>query len=125
MRSDRKSGRIPSEVFFLRGITMGIRKYTLTEDSKLTEEQKEMIKAAARKTITFDEDSPELTEAQLAEFSRVHEEHTADRRRQNVTLRLKPQTIRKAKSLGKGYTGILSRIVEDFLDDPVDLKKYS
>lgn len=103
---------------------MGIKKYTLTGDSKLSEEQKEMIKAAANRTITFDEDSPELTDAQLAEFRRVHEENKADRRRQNVTLRLKPQTIRKAKSLGKGYTGILSRIVEDFLDDPVALKKY-
>ena len=103
---------------------MGIKKYTLTEGSVLTDDQKKMIKEAAKKRITFDDDSPKLTDKQLAEFRRVHEENNTERRRQNVTLRLKPQTIRKAKSLGKGYTGILSRMIEDFLNDPVVIKKY-
>ena len=103
---------------------MGIKKFTLTENSTLSQEQKKMIKEAKKKPIVFDEDSPELTDEQLAEFKRVHEVNANERRRQNVTLRLKPQTIKKAKALGKGYSGVLSRMVEDFLDDPAAIKKY-
>ena len=103
---------------------MGIKKYTLNENDKLTGEQKRMIKKAASKPIVPDKDNPELTEEQLAEFRRVHETSQSERRKQNVTLRLTPQTIRKAKALGKGYSGILSRIIENVLDDPQVLKKY-
>ncbi len=46
-----------------------------------------------------------------------------NRRKQNITLRLSPDTIDKAKSLGKGYSTILSRIVESALDDPEFLRK--
>ena len=103
---------------------MGIKKFVLNEKMTLTEEQRKKIKEAAKRPVVFDEDCLELTDEQLSEFRRVHQANRNERRRQNVTLRLKPQTIRKAKALGKGYTGILSRIVEDFLDDPVALKKY-
>ncbi len=103
---------------------MATKKYTLDESQPLTEEQIKMVKAAAQKQDTFDEDNPELTDEQLAGFRRVHETNQSERRRQNVTLRLTPQTIRKAKALGKGYTGILSRIVENTLNDPAALRKY-
>ena len=103
---------------------MAIKKYTLDENEKLTEKQLQMIQEAAAQPAAFDEDSPELTEEQLANFRRVYEQNQKERRRQNVTLRLKPQSVRKAKALGKGYSGILSRIVENVLDDPATLKKY-
>ena len=83
-----------------------------------------MIKEAAKRSLALDDDNPELTDEQLALFRRVHESRQADRKRQNVTLRLTPQAIQKAKALGKGYSGILSRIVESVLDDPAMLSKY-
>ena len=103
---------------------MTIKKYTLDPNHKLTEKQIEMLREAAARPAVTDDDNPELTDEQLASFRRVHEDRQADRRRQNVTLRLTPQTIKKAKALGKGYTGILSRIVESTLDDPAALSKY-
>lgn len=103
---------------------MAVKKYTLKADQQLSEEQIIMIKEAAKHSVIMDDDNPELTDEQLASFRRVHESRQADRRRQNVTLRLTPQAIRKAKSLGKGYTGILSRIVENTLNDPAALSKY-
>ena len=103
---------------------MAIKKYTLDEEQQLTEEQIRMVQEAARRPIEFDEDSPELTDEQLAAFRRVHETKRAERRRQNVTLRLTPETIRKAKALGKGYSGILSRIVESTLNDPALLSRF-
>ena len=104
---------------------MTTKKYTLdVQAQKLTEKQVEMIKEAAKRPAVTEEDNPELTDEQLELFRRVHEDRQADRRRQNVTLRLTPQAIKKAKALGKGYTGILSRIVESTLNDPVALSKY-
>lgn len=103
---------------------MAIKKYVLNTDQKLTKEQILMVKEAAKRPVVPDDDNPELTDEELASMHRVHELRRADRRRQNVTLRLTPQAIRKAKALGKGYSGILSRIVESVLDDPATLSKY-
>ena len=52
-----------------------------------------------------DDDNPELTDEQLASLRRVHESRRTDRRRQNVTLRLTPQTIQKAKAWEKDIAG--------------------
>ena len=75
-------------------------------------------------SYVYDDDNPHLTDEQLSQFYRVHESNRDARRRRNVTLRLKPATIEQAKKLGKGYSGILSRIIEDVLSDPVVLEKY-
>lgn len=52
---------------------------------------------------------------------RVSENNRAERRKQTVTLRLSPQALRTAKSLGKGYTSVLSRILENALADVAKL----
>ena len=103
---------------------MAIKKYVLQEDQQLTEEQIQMVHKAAGQPIVFDEDNPELTDEQLAGFRKVHEQKQNERRKQNITLRLTPEAIRKAKALGKGYSGILSRIVENTLNDPAALRKF-
>ena len=103
---------------------MAIKHFTLSENAVLSEEQRLMIKKTASLPVTTDEDNPELSEEQLDNFHRIHKSNQEERRRQNITLRLKPQTIRTAKSLGKGYTGILSRIIEDILENPSVLQKY-
>ena len=103
---------------------MAIKRFELNADQRLSEVQVSMVKEAAKRPVLLDDDNPELTDEQLASFRRVHESRQADRRRQNVTLRLTPQAIQKAKSLGKGYSGILSRIVESVLNDPATLSKY-
>lgn len=86
-------------------------------DTPLTEEQKKMIKDMETRPITPDEDCPELTEEQLADFKRISAEKREERCKQTVTIRLSPQALAKAKSLGKGYTSVLSRILENALND--------
>ena len=103
---------------------MAIKKYVLSPEEQLTEDQILMVREAVKRPLAADDDNPELTDEQLALFRRVHESRQADRKRQNITLRLTPQAIQKAKALGKGYSGILSRIVESVLDDPAMLSKY-
>lgn len=91
---------------------------------ELTPQEKEMLEKLKDRPIEFDEDSPKLTAEQLAQFKRVSEERRADRRKQTVTLRLSPQALNKARSLGKGYTSVLSRILENALSDNEFIKRY-
>jgi len=99
-------------------------KTTLEERGSITKEEIEMLERAKNLPIVFDEDSPELTEADLNGFRRVSEENRLERNKQTVTLRLSPQALRKAKSLGKGYTSVLSRILEGALSDNDVIRHY-
>ena len=86
-------------------------------NAPLTEKQKKMLKKAAEMPVTIDADSPELSEEQLKEFRRISDINREERRKQTVTIRLSPQALKKAKQLGKGYTSVLSRILENALND--------
>lgn len=90
----------------------------------LTPTQTEMLNKLASRPITPDEDCPELTMEQLAQFRRISAANREERCKQTVTLRLSPQALRRAKSLGKGYTSVLSRILESALENPDIVKQY-
>ncbi len=105
----------------------------------LTDEQKEELKKADKMPITFDEDCHELTPEQLYEYKiaskpfyidelkalkEISKQRQQDRVKQTVAIRLSPQALEKAKSLGKGYTSVLSRILEDALNNKEALKRF-
>ena len=89
----------------------------------LSDDEKKMLERADKMPIVYDEDSPELTPEQLTEFRRVSEMRNNERRKQTVTLRLSPSALSKAKSLGKGYTSVLARILEEALKDNDMIKR--
>ena len=82
-----------------------------------------MLEEMDKASIVYDEDSPEFTEEELKQFKRVSELKRDERNKQTVSIRLSPQAIKKAKSLGKGYTSVLSRILEAALNDNELIKK--
>ncbi len=84
----------------------------------LTDTQIAMLQALSDRQDEPDDDCPALTQDQLLQFRRAAEIKREERRKQTVTLRLSPQALKKAKSLGKGYTSVLSRILENALNDP-------
>ncbi len=98
--------------------------YELKPETQLSKEQEELLSRLESRPIAYDEDAPELTEEELEQFYRVSEKRREDRRKQTVTLRLSPQTLRTAKSLGKGYTSVLSRILENALKDKELIQRY-
>ena len=77
--------------------------------SELTQEELLDLETAEGKPVTYDEDSPEMTPEMLMQFKRMNKE---ERVKQTVSLRLSPSTLNKAKSLGKGYTSVLSRLLD-------------
>lgn len=93
-------------------------------DKPLTKKQIKMLEELEARPIVYDEDFPPLTEEQLKNFRRVSEINKEERNKQTVSLRLSPQAIKKAKSLGKGYTSVLSRILEAALNDNELIKKF-
>ena len=90
----------------------------------LTAKQKRMLEALEARPAQPDEDCPELTPEQLDEMARVSAMRRQERKKQTIALRLSPQAVRVAKSLGKGYTAVLSRIIESALADSESLKRY-
>ena len=90
----------------------------------LTDEQKQMLEALKTRPITPDEDCPELTDDQLKKLAELAQQRREERNKQTVTLRLFPQALRTARSLGKGYTSVLSRILEGALADGEIIKHY-
>ncbi|MCC8105653.1 MAG: BrnA antitoxin family protein [Clostridiales bacterium] len=99
-------------------------KKNIDVNQEATSDQIELLKAAAKQPIVYDEDSPELTEEELAEFYRISEKRREERRKEVITLRLSPQAVKTAKSLGKGYTSVLSRILENALMDKELIQRY-
>lgn len=88
--------------------------------SELTKEEMIDLEAAANNPIIYDENNPEMTEEMLMQFKRMNKE---ERVKQTISLRLSPSTLRKAKSLGKGYTSVLSRLLDLAINDEEMLKK--
>ena len=82
-------------------------------DQPLTPTQEEMLNALESRPISPDEDCPELTTEQLNQFRRISATNREERCKQTVTLRLSPQALRR-----KGYTSVLSRILESALENP-------
>lgn len=100
---------------------MSVVKKTIDVAQPLTKEQMKMLENAKNSPHQFDEDNPPLSKEELSQFQRVTAAIREDReknRKQNVTLRLSPQTVKRAKSLGKGYTSILAKIIEKALENP-------
>ncbi|MBR4474053.1 MAG: BrnA antitoxin family protein [Oscillospiraceae bacterium] len=83
-----------------------------------TEAQIREIELASEREIIPDEDAPELTLEQYAELAAMARKQRAEKVKPVVSLRISPDTLDKAKATGKGYTGFLSRLLDNAINDP-------
>ena len=83
-----------------------------------TEAQIREIELAASRPVVPDEDAPELTVEQYAEMAELARNRRSQRVKPVVALRVSPETLEKAKATGKGYTGFLSRLLDNAINDP-------
>ena len=96
-------------------------KMTMSELApQLTAEEMKELEAAEGLCPVFDDDSPEMTFEQLMQFKRVNR---ISRIKPTVSLRISPDTPRKAKQYGKGYTGMLSRLLDIAINDDALVRK--
>lgn len=84
---------------------------------KPTPAQIKEVEEAARHPIVFDEDSPEYTEEEFKAMRLAAAQRRAEQKKEVVAIRLSQNTIERAKSYGKGYTGFLARLIENAIND--------
>ena len=102
---------------------MATHKMTVYPGQEIPEEVKKEVRAAAKRPIVFDDDAPELTDEQLAEFAALAEQQRNDRKKPVLSLRISKETLAKAKLLGRGYTGVLSRLLDMAINDKEMVRK--
>ena len=83
-----------------------------------TEEQIREIEMAMAMPVVPDEDAPELTLEQYAEMAAIARSKKNRQPKPVVALRISLSTLEKAKATGKGYTGFLSRLLDNAINDP-------
>ena len=83
-----------------------------------TEAQIREIEEASSRPVTPDDDAPELTLEQYAEMAELAKARRSRQAKPVIALRISPDTLEKAKATGKGYTGFLSRLLDNAINDP-------
>ena len=81
------------------------------------------IEAAANRPCTPDDEAPELTMEQYAEMAEIARQRRAKNVKPVLSLRVSQETLEKAKATGKGYTGFLSRLLDNAINDPQMVQK--
>ena len=61
-----------------------------------------------------------MSQEQLMQFKRINHQN---RIKQTISLRISPATLQKAKQFGKGYTGLLSRLLDEAINDEELIRK--
>lgn len=89
-------------------------------NTELTAEEMQELENAEKKEPVFDDDSPLLMKEQLMQFKRINREN---RTKPTISLRISPATLKKAKQYGKGYTGLLSRLLDAAIEDEELVRK--
>ena len=88
-----------------------------------TEAQIREIERASSMPVVPDEDAPELTIEQYAEMAALARKRRSKDIKPVIALRISPDTLDKAKATGKGYTGFLSRLLDNAINDPEIVSK--
>ena len=91
---------------------------TIRAGQQPTEAMIKEIEAAASWIDIPDEDAPELTMEQYAQMAEIARKRRAEKVKPVLSLRVSPDTLEKAKATGKGYTGFLSRLLDNAINDP-------
>ncbi|MDR0300886.1 MAG: hypothetical protein LBI04_01070 [Treponema sp.] len=98
---------------------MGMVKYTLTENSQLSEDSLARLAALKDRPVDFS-DIPELTPQEIAEIKLQRDE---DRKKQMFSLRLQNGTIKWWKRvIGEGYTSVMARLLDNATRHPEWIK---
>ena len=110
---------------------MGIVTTTIKVGQKIPKEILKQAKREAREAKKlppiYDPECPPSSPEALAEFAAMAREIRKNRRNPSpvVALRVKPDVLKKYKSLGKGYTTIMSDVLDYVADNPEILYKVN
>lgn len=97
--------------------------HVLNKESKPTAEQIKEIEQAAKRPILIDDDAPSYSVEEMARLEKLAKEKKEARQKELISLRVDHESVVIAKSFGKGYTNLFSKLIYIGLRDPEILKR--
>jgi uncharacterized protein (DUF4415 family) len=76
------------------------------------------IKKAARRPIVYTDDCPPSSPEALKEFAQLAAERNRRKKKQTITIRITPDVLESYKTMGSGYTGIMSDVLQYAVNNP-------
>ena len=100
---------------------MGITESTVWVGQKIPKDVIKRVKKAARKPIRYTEDCPRSTPEALKEFAQLAAERNRRKKKKLITIRIAPDVLESYKTMGDGYTGIMSDVLRYAVNNPAIL----
>lgn len=89
--------------------------FELDGSAALTSGEKNLLSAAKRLPVVYDEDSPELTDDMEKAFAAARK--AKPYHGEPLTLYVSPATLEKVKSMGADYIAILGKLLDKAVDE--------
>jgi len=97
---------------------MGIIKSTVRVGEKPPKEVIKRLKEAARHPINYTEDCPPSSPEALREFAQLAAERNRRKKKKSITIRVNQDVLESYKTMGNGYTGIMSEVLQYAVNNP-------
>jgi len=101
---------------------MGIIRSTVRVGQKPPKEViarvKKGIREARKAPPVYDPDCPPSTPEALKEFAHLAAERNRRKKKQSITIRIAPDVLESYKTMGSGYTGIMSDVLQYAVNNP-------
>jgi len=97
---------------------MGITKSTIVVGQKPPKEILKAARKAARHPINYTADCPPSSPEALKEFAQLAAERNQRKKKKSITIRVNPDVLESYKTMGSGYTGIMSDVLQYAVKNP-------
>ena len=97
---------------------MGIIKSTVVVGQKPPKEVIKAARKAARYPINYTADCPPSSPEALKEFAQLAAERNRRKKKQSITIRVTPDVLESYKTMGSGYTAIMSDVLQYAVNNP-------
>jgi uncharacterized protein (DUF4415 family) len=79
------------------------------------------VRRAAREPVNYTEDAPRSSPEALKEFAQLAAERNRRKKKKSITIRVSPDVLESYKTMGSGYTGIMSDVLQYAVNNPAVL----
>ena len=76
------------------------------------------VREARKAPPVYDPDCPPSSPEALKEFAQLAAERNRRKKKQTVTIRVSPEVLESYKTMGNGYTGIMSDVLQYAVKNP-------
>ena len=76
------------------------------------------VKEARKAPPVYDPDCPPSTPEALKEFAQLAAERNRRKKKRSITIRVTPDVLESYKTMGSGYTGIMSDVLQYAVNNP-------